>query len=310
MDLELTHQFLTQTYKTLYYRPEAQIAWRDEIFQLALQRPPLLDGLLATAAIHKIMTTGKSSPALEEAVLRKQTSAVQELVVLVGSVDSSNYRAFFALSALVTFWAFCSERLPGLLGILDQTHGRKDRIPDDEAHSKVMGIIRLFNIVRPLEAVFIATASWVQHGNEFELTRDLDWSTFSDLPEEDSIALGKLEKYLEEELGAAVMEEEYRRGSNIRQIFRLRAAPEWAEFIVAWPVQLPDAFFNELKSGNHAALTALSYWAVCFRTMGDRWWAKGLAEDLVAEIAKTVDGRALELVQWPLCQLGLSMTNY
>ncbi|KXJ86081.1 hypothetical protein Micbo1qcDRAFT_168882 [Microdochium bolleyi] len=123
VDMELLHFYLTCTYKTLWGRPEGKLVWRDVIFREALAHPALLNGLLTTAALHRIVLLGQSHGPAAAAVyhgvaLYKQRQALEGLVVLLRSLNPDSCRAIFPLSMMVSFWSFVSREVPEELGIL------------------------------------------------------------------------------------------------------------------------------------------------------------------------------------------------
>ncbi|KAH8890114.1 hypothetical protein GQ53DRAFT_180454 [Thozetella sp. PMI_491] len=309
-DLDLTHQFLTRTFETLWERSEGRIIWRDVIFRTALKCPALLDGILATAAMHRIATEdlAKGDPHLVSTALRKQTSALRGLQSLLQDIGPQTYETIFPLSTLVAYWAFASRSLPAELDILSSNFDIPPSVPaalPPRLNSAVDLFIELLRKIRPMHAVVRESQPWLRQSRLAGLTRVPRHEDLLDLDEDARHALDDLESYFPSLSNEAVSSDMQQPLVSLRTVFRTCASAAWAELVVAWPVHLPEAFIESLKRQAHPELTVVSYWAVCLGSLSARWWVSGWPAALVAEISEIVQGPWAGLVDWPKKRLGL-----
>lgn len=308
MDLELTHFYLTHTYKTLWVRQEARLLWRDIIFLDAIMYPPLLSGILAVAAMHKILTCGDPDSAYKSIALRKQTAALEGFVPLLNSVTKETAEIVYSFSLLVSYWAFASLRLPLELSILSTTVDLE--LSQDADYSLPTGSIltqflELLKRVRPTHAVLNETRPLVLTGKLSPMSKVPEDGELPGLDEDTKSALSALDRHIHP-LPRCLSE--YHASIPLLKMdtmHRIALKPEWGELIVAWPIRLANGFIEEVKLRNHVALTILAYWAVAFHTLEDRWWAKGWGISLISEISSIVTGPWAELLEWPRRRVGL-----
>lgn len=325
-DLDLTHQYLTSTYATLWEGADAQVVWRDAVFRTSLRFPALLDGILATAAMHRIATSVIDAPArrdLSAVALRKQTTALQGLRTLLPSMDAHNCEATFVLAILVSFWAFASRTLPEELDILSDTFDLQpfthpsstpsttptpSTSPPLSASSSITTrFINLLYKLRPLVTIAMQAGPLVLNRGLSGLIRVRDDERpLNALPPETERALDDLEAVVmrhrdpndDGDLKNHPMEE-------LRRCFReLATDGPVTEHIVGWPVGLSEKHFDALRRREPGALAMVGYWAVCFHVLDGRWWARRWAGDLVAEIARSVGGEWARILEWPLRKTG------
>lgn len=308
MDLELTHFYLTHTYKTLWGRPEAHLVWRDVIFLDAVKHPPLLNGLLAVAAMHKIVTCGDPDSVYKSTALRKQTAALEGFVPLLHSVTQETAELVFVMSILVSYWAFASLRLPPELSILSTTVDLRLSFEPDHsltAEPILTQFLELVKRVQPNHHVVNEARPLLLCGKLSAMTKVPGDDELPDLDKDTKNALSALNQHIhtlprhlsEYHASLPLLKLDY--------MYRMALKPEWGELIIAWPVRVPNEFVEDMRARNHAALTILAYWGVALHTLQDRWWAKDWGVALITEISSIVTGPWAELLRWPRRRVGL-----
>ncbi|KAI5456527.1 hypothetical protein BGZ63DRAFT_395686 [Mariannaea sp. PMI_226] len=293
IDLDLTHQYLTRTYATLWGSDMGKLTWRDNIFQMALVKPTLLAGLLATAAMHRLATSGPS-PELENVALRKQTEALEGLRLGLQNINSENCDEVFALSTLVSFWTFASRTLPQRVSLLSSNESKRSAIGQ---------FIELLRKVKPLRAVTRESRPWLLTGKLTGLLKVPGPHELPQLSDDTRHALGELEDQLQRHTTLSSASTGDLPAFTMEFLFCISLCPDLLELLVGWPIQLSEQMIEGLKHRDHAALTLLAYWAVCFDAMNGRWWSRGWSKALVDEISTVVRGQWLELLRFPIDSL-------
>ncbi|KAF5012683.1 hypothetical protein FDECE_1314 [Fusarium decemcellulare] len=303
-DLDLTHQYLTQTYATLWGKIEGQLIWRDVIFQMALDDRILLDGLLATAAMHKIASSRSPNPQLENIALQKQGTALEGLRMRLQSCDAGMWEPLFPLSVLLSYWTFASRQLPDKLNILS-TSSDTDISTNYAMNSPTEQFLLLVRRSQPTRTIVTENREWYLHGRLSELTRVPEIDKLPALDHQVEYAISQLEHHLHEESAVTRIIQTKVAVFSLRGMFRLTKCPELTYLLVGWPMQLSEAYIENLRQRDQGALTVLCFWAVCFERLSELWWAAGWGKALVMEISEMVQGPWLELVKWPRLWLGL-----
>lgn len=303
-DLDLTHQFLTQTYITLWGNEEGRLIWRDTVFRLSFSHRFLLDAILATTALHRIILVGAPCPEYEDIVLRKQTPALEGLQMLLRNLDGANANITFAMSTLVSYWAFASRSLPDRLSILGTPSD------SDGKTSVISQFIELLRKVQPTSTVLGHFRECVYQGNLRGLTRIPDDGTLPDLPQDERDVIANLERALQRTRCIPAVRPECHPMWVMAYMFRIRQCPEWYHLLVGWVMQLSDGYIELVRRRDHAALTVLSFWAVCLDELDDRWWAAGWSKALVCEISSLVEGEWATLLKWPRRWLKLGVDEW
>lgn len=315
VDLELTHFYLTHTYKTLWGREEAQLVWRDIIFPLALKHPPLLDGIFAMTAMHRLVMSGTISPEdramYTSTALRKQTSALAGFVPLLHSLNDDTVEVAFPMAILVAYWAFASPRLPPELSILSITVDLGPPFspaPPITNESSITQFLELLRRIRPTHHIINQARERLLGGRLSPLAQSPDMHDLHPLSENAKHALTILRSHLESAPDIVRCFEGAHPITSLDFMFRLSLQPEWGELMVAWAVRIPEYFVDQVRRRNPAALTVLAYWAASFHCVDDRWWARGWPVALVVEVSSEVAGYAEPwggLVGWARRYVGL-----
>ncbi|KAI9150564.1 transcriptional regulatory protein [Paramyrothecium foliicola] len=306
-DMALVHQFLTSTYKTLWTHPTGQLVWRDNIFHTALGDATLFNGILATAAMHKIVIADSPSASLEEIALRKQTTALEGFRTMLHSVKAEQYAVAYPMSLLVSFWAFASRKLPNNLNILRTEVGLHAMVStgsDISATGALDDFLQLLGIIQPTKVVFAQFRESLLQGVFAAMAAVPPIEQFPELTEPEARALGELDRNIEDIAVSSSMASA-KHTFPMQYLYRLTKQPDWLHLIVAWPIQLSEAFIEKARSREPAALTVLAYWIGCFHSLDDKWWAAGWSKELLQEIKGIVRDEWLEFVKWPCERVGL-----
>lgn len=290
--------------------------WRDILFPLALRHPPLLDGIFAMAAMHRLIVSAADLSPEDRSMytslaLRKQTSALAGFVPLLHSLNNDTAEVAFPMAILVAYWAFASPRLPPELSILSITVDLGPSFspaPSITRESSITQFLELLRRIRPTHDIMNQARERVMSGRLAPLAKAPEIENLPPLPENTRHALTTLRSHLE---SAPEIVRSFHGAHPITSLdfmFRLSLQPEWGELMVGWAVRIPEDFVEEVRKRNPAALTVLAYWAASFNCVDDRWWAQGWPVALVVEVSSEVAGYAEPwgaLVRWARRYVGL-----
>ncbi|KAH8678487.1 hypothetical protein BX600DRAFT_452117 [Xylariales sp. PMI_506] len=319
LDMDLIHFYLTSTYTTMWGRQGGQAVWRDAVFQEALGCPALLHGLLATAAMHKLVlgerTSATTGADYHSAALRRQKETIEGMVVLLDSLDERSCGAIFSLSVLVSFWAFASRTLPpdlSVLSIQDITASAVQAASSSSSlvtpapavagpalQSSIDQFIQLVRLVQPVRDIAVQGQHWLKTGRFSDLMRTPDIEGLPPLTEGVIAALDEVDTHLRAHPSMPRQFIDPKSRHCLRNMFRAAKSPDWAEILAGWPISLPRGFIDELRSREPAALTMLAYWAVCFHALDGRWWAAGWSQAIIDDVSASITGHWSKLVEWP-----------
>ena len=126
LDIELIQHYCTRTYLTISSRLSTHVIWRDAVFKEAFRHEWLLNGIMATAALHKASMLPESSEDYAKVALAHQNAALNGYIPEVSRPNQDNSIAIFSLSLLLTIWAFASKDLPEGLKMVGATSASGD----------------------------------------------------------------------------------------------------------------------------------------------------------------------------------------
>lgn len=112
-DLELLHQFATETCYTMSNRSESHDLWRVTVCKEGLHHDFLMRGILAIAALHLSHLRPDQASDYQNIANSHQDKALSVFRMNVPNVTDANCHAFFALSSLIVVYGFASPRKPG-----------------------------------------------------------------------------------------------------------------------------------------------------------------------------------------------------
>ena len=311
LDIELIQHYCTRTYLTISSRLETHVIWRDTVFKEASHHEWLLNGIMATAALHKASMLPESSEDYAKVALAHQNAALNGYIPEVSRPNQDNSIAIFSLSLLLTIWAFASKDLPEGLKMVGATSTPGDgnldvRVPRTFG-LKVTSFAQIITVLRGIYTIILETNTWLQGQPIEELLR---YPREGDLPPH-SPDLAEAYDILAEAVKSFEDSDDFKdmcvdQVTRLRSISRCRSVVEWDGHIFSFFIMAPVTFINGIKQGNSLALAILAYWAACFRCMDHHWWANGWPQTLVHDISNLLDmqvwGKAME---WPRRQCGL-----
>ena len=158
LDVELIQHYCTRTYLTISSRLATHVIWRDAVFKEAFRHEWLLNGIMATAALHKAALLPKSSQDYAKVALTHQNAALSGYIPEVSRPNQDNSIAIFSLSLLLTIWAFASKDLPEGLKMVGASSASGDgnmdvRLP---LTSPTLQFVQIISVLRGIVSVSVS----------------------------------------------------------------------------------------------------------------------------------------------------------
>lgn len=311
MNVELIHHFLTSTSFTLWHRKTGPKIWGEVIFEAALQHPPLLSGLLATAAAHKatLLHEPGAVDRYTAFALEKRSDAFNGLMSLLSNPTPETAIETFSLTSLLATWAFASRNLPMALDLLGPSSNSVDRTigtiqgrrPPLEQFltlvSKASGTTAVVGKLRP----------WLKNTAIEEKITLPQFEPEPDVPRHVERALLDLQSRLQGDPSLLTMLDSSHVLIPLRALLHVLTCPDHFNILIVWALRLPSSFIRALSSRNPGALTILAYWVACLDSF-DYWWTNGWGFDLVQEIVNSVSDSWMPLLEWPMAVVGCDTT--
>lgn len=293
-DLRLMHHWSTVTY--LDSASHNAEAFRDYMVGKALQRPYLMDILLAFTALHK---ASKASGAFETTehlatALYYQSQGLAELnrgqsVVNITRETCESVLIFTGLNTVCTFLALLVptasgerlESLPeGMLRVRMCMLGLREVVEQSRSRAELSEMRRIHQDPESHEieagGLEIADSMWT-------LT-----ATISQQLAPDDAATPLLQRTLE----------------NLKKAY----VNDKGRSVFGWLMIVEIDFFHEVDRGNDAAMVILMCWGTLACMLQRVWWAKYAGQRIVDNLSSRLsnrDGRWDQTVQWCCQQMGV-----
>ncbi|OAL53535.1 hypothetical protein IQ07DRAFT_628792 [Pyrenochaeta sp. DS3sAY3a] len=298
VELELTHFYTNDTSSSIMTQPEAAHLWKNEVFHLGLEHPVLLDALLTTAAMHKLVVQPNHARTAFyiSFISQKAYGMIPHIVELLKHPSEDKCAILMAHSILLTVWAFCSILLPPGADIFANTNSMAGALQTFTLHSRptprLNDLLQALRISRGTSIVGDSLTGMLHKRGYGALIAAPDMEKLN-LPQQRSdilIALGALEGHCKANHGPEGNFEVYAiQFERLHEAFYLRQCPEWFDMIIAFAIRLGDAMIQLLMSHDPCALCILAFWAACLRSVEGKWWLANWPKLLFDEISSVLD---------------------
>lgn len=291
-DLELLHQFATETCYTTSNRSESHELWRITVPKEGFHHDFLMRGILAIAALHLSHLRPDKAADYQNIAHSHQDKALSMFQTAMTNMNETNCHAFFALSSLIVVYAFASPRRPGTLAFTDDSQ-------DSEGEVSWLPLIRGVNSI--LQQVF----GWVENGPLRGLLQPGIINTADTrLPKPAAHQLKQLAGLCETAAGGEEAVEAYQEAVKALQkcyakIFTRASVECEVATAFTWPVEVPDKFMLLLNDRAPEALVILAHYCVVLHHLDDYWWMKGWAGHIMGNIYSELGDSWRDWIQWP-----------
>ncbi|KAI5363708.1 putative zn(2)-C6 fungal-type DNA-binding domain-containing protein [Septoria linicola] len=299
--LELMHQFASDTYATLAIRPHGPITQQFELPKLAFENAFLLDTVFAITSLHLAYLRPNEAQWRIADAARYQAQAIAATRQRVAKLEASECRAMY----------HCSSQL-GVIALAFRA------VDFDSADASTPS-----ETLRQLSQLWRGTWSILLASRELISPEDYDmffpppgWALAPDqtlTPVLDSF-LDMLRTKAKSNPGAknvivpfgpgVSMEDDGSTGclvaiGKLQILFQL-CDPEPSR-ILAWLVEVPQSFWELVSERDPLASAVVLLYSITYRNLEDHWWAKGIRHQLADELSPIVamaDPELAEIAKW------------
>jgi len=292
LELELFHQWSTDTYRSLIFQGDDESIWREVIPHTALDFDYLLNAIFAISALHiSTMSNSSRSKTYQLAALEYQNLAITAFRVQDSrnSSEISQSMCAFSILNLVLAVAFPSY--------LDRSTG-KSSIFDN--------LTTLFELLQGTNSIISSARTSLLNGPFGNFVRQSSHMQAEDLSPSTKQAFEKLRILRDEEysalsvsasstLDAANMYESTSKAiEKLEVCFGLRTGNKLV-VCFRWFATLDAGFVKRIGNLDPLALLITMHWAILLADIGrEKWWARSSGKALVAEISGILSSQKQE----------------
>lgn len=288
-ELELLHQFTTETCFTLSDRAESHALWQVTVIQEAFKHPFLMRGILAISALHLSFLRPERHDYYSQLANKNQDAALSAFRPLMTDMDESNSDAFLAMSTLIVVYGFESPKASESLGFFDYKGG----------HS--FGWLPL---IKGVYTIIMSVYPWIKNGKLSALLHDQDnGPPTTRLPTVLENQLNDLDTLCNQASGGEEVVQMYKGAlASLRECFvRINnRSPHDCEVSIAflWPVLVPQEFVDQLRASEPLALIILAHYCVILHHLDSYWWMNGWATHIIRKIDRELDDSMRTWLEW------------
>ncbi|KAJ6115723.1 hypothetical protein N7523_006140 [Penicillium sp. IBT 18751x] len=285
-ELELMHQFATDTYRSLCVSDDEIRTWQVLVPRLALKHRYLMNGILALASLHIASTLEPANALLYiDTGLEYHSLSLEPFRRAIDNLAPENCDAAFAHSVITTA---ISLALPQLT----MTRENAARMTDN--------MTTVFELLQGVKKILTIGQSWI---NLKLFSQGAFWkNTTATLDADTDNALNQLAT-LNEQTRANGDEIQFSINRNaiahLRHCFTKFAASSDPAPVLAWLAAVDKGFVDSLRRRQPFSLLVLAYWGLLLADLnGQRWWALNSGRALVSEL---LDALSAEDLLWESC---------
>jgi hypothetical protein len=284
-ELELMHQFATDTYQSLCVSEDETRTWQVLVPKLALKHRYLMNGILALASLH-IATTVEPANALLyiDTGLEYHSMSLEPFRRAIDNLAPDNCDAAFAHSIVTT----------AITLALPQTVTRENAVRMTD------NMITVFELLQGVKKILTIGQSWI---NLKLFSQGAFWKdTTATLDADTDDALNQLAT-LNERIRADGDETQFRINKDViahlRHCFTKFSVSSDPAPVLAWLAAVDKGFVDSLRRRQPFSLLVLAYWGLLVAELnGQRWWALNSGRALVSEL---LDALSAEDLLWESC---------
>jgi hypothetical protein len=286
-DLELMFQWCTSTYSSLSRDESTGKVWQVIVPQEAISQPFLMHGMLALSALHIARQSSETRRSTYMGVaVAHQNQALALLRPVLGSINASNSNATFALSSIVTAFAFGFPQPSGPTNTL----------------AAVDDLCQVFLLSRGMQHVLNACIEWVSDGVLSPVIKLNDYD--SGLPDDAKLAIQRLRElndslgindplYEKDVYGIAIDELE-------TTLDRLYGNPKRPNIAIMWAIKAPQRYLDLLRERTPMSLVILAHYSVVLHHLRKHWWFEGWSVRVLGAIWSNMNAEWRSSISWAM----------
>ncbi|KAJ5814714.1 C6 finger domain protein [Penicillium riverlandense] len=291
-DLQLFHNFVIETYRTLADTPEAENVWQRHIVQWGIAFPSILHLILAISALH----LGHENPALRDQYVQQAgdhfTFGVRSVTSILNQLNEDNCQKVYISAVLICFIYFARRPHAGEYLIFSDDgpgewqalmHGVKLIV--QSYREKVFS-----GVLKPESGLEDGTIDSVSQSemNEYTVHVDAVQSLVEkEIAESDR---GIYDAGIQDLL--SVMRAVYmKRSSQIR-------ATGFMQVLIGWLYRLPEEMVSLLEQKEPVALIILAHWGMLLKYMRSVWFMEGWDGHIVSGVRSALPANLQHWIEW------------
>jgi hypothetical protein len=285
-ELELMHQYATDTYRSLCVSDDEIHTWQVLVPRLALKHRYLMNGILALASLHIASTLEPSNALLYiDTGLEYHSQSLEPFRRAIDNLAPDNCDAAFAHSVVTTA---ISLALPQLT----VTRESASRMTDN--------MITVFELLQGVKKILTIGRSWI---NLKLFSQGAFWKDTTATLDADTDGALNLLATLNEQTRVNGDETQFTINKNViahlRHCFGKYSLSSDPAPVLAWLAAVDKGFVDSLRRRQPFSLLVLAYWGVLLAELSkQRWWALDSGRALVSEL---LDALSAEDLLWESC---------
>lgn len=298
LDLELMMQWCNSTYRTLSREERTDHTWQVIVPQEALSHPFLMHGILAISALHLARIGSETHRAMYiSSAISHQNQALALFRGLLGDINSSNGKAMFIFSSMVTVFAFGFPHTPDAAEPL---------APIDDLYQVLV-------LCNGMVQILLTAHSWIRdsdmapilHANNDGFTPSP--SDDAKLSDDARRALQQLREindiYAERDPGHDPVACRTAIDNIGVMLVKLESGLTMPNIAVRWIVRCRDKYLEFLRARTPLALVILSHYCVILHRVRHHWWLAGWSTRVLKAIWLSLGNEWRHYLSWAMLEV-------
>ncbi|KAL3425534.1 C6 zinc finger protein [Phlyctema vagabunda] len=291
-DLELLHNFTTQTFSTLAFDPLLRNLWRINVPQLAFNYGFVMRGILAVSALHLAYYKPSKREYYLAQAMRQHQTALNTGIGMLSNVTEENCSAIYIFSVLTFFFTLGSPRKAGHFLLIENN-----------------GIAEWLYLLRGTRTIVESCLDALRNGILGPMFRvgDRRLALYETAPGLEQLSeLGSYAKNsctdpekLQVYLGAI---EELDRSFAL--IYNSGVQSVETAHIFLWVFRISEEYLQLLREGSQEALAIFAYGCVLLKHLDCHWWMDGWSTHLISRTYYLLDEEHRLWIRWPIEEIG------
>ncbi|KAJ6007254.1 hypothetical protein N7540_011230 [Penicillium herquei] len=271
-ELELMHQFSTETYQSLCVSKSETRTWQILIPRLALQHRFLMNSILGLASLHIATIRGsQDARSYIDTGLEYHSVSLEPFRNLIDHITPDNCDAAIAQAIVTTA---ISLTLPQL------TAGRENTF-------RIHNILTVFELLQGVKRIFTLSQPWI---NLELFSKGIFWKDKLGILDIDTDAALKQLVVLNQQ--ATINSSSVHPRVNMDVINHLRycfmkfsCSPDPAP-VLAWLAAVDKDFIQNIRRREPFSLLILAHWGILLKELDEQrwWWARDSGRELVLQL--------------------------
>lgn len=294
-DLELMMQWCNSTYRTLSREEATDQIWQAIVPQEALSHPFLMHGILALSALHlaRVGSEDRRTTYISSAV-GHQNQALAVFREFLGDINSSNGKAMFIFSSMVTVFAFGFPPAPPesteILALVDDLY---------QVLVLCSGMVQILETARSWivdsDLGPLLKVEYDDHHPRYSVPDDAR-RALQQLHEVNDICAGRDPEHDHSGHKTAV--------DNIAlMLSEIESGLKTPSVAVWWAVKCPKKYLESLRAHRPLALVILAYYGVILHRLRHQWWIDGWSTRILNAVWFSLNNKWRHALNWAMTEV-------